>query len=412
MSNAPEICSHLSTQVLYAHIMIARKTPVYLDGFATQPLAPEVRDAMLAAWSEPGNAGSPHCAGERAARYIADARASIADLIGAAPSEIVFTSGATEANNLAIVGAVRSAMAREKTRRRIVVSSIEHKSVLEAAAALTAEGLDVLRAPVDDYGRLDIERLCELVTDNCLLVSVMLANNETGVIQPVAEAADIAHAAGALFHSDAAQAFGKIPIDVVALDADYVSFSAHKCYGPMGVGALFVSATAPKPAPMLHGGGQQGALRPGTEPFPLIAGFGEAAHLCHERLSTETERLKSLAERLQAELGERQTRFRKISGPHDVLPGSLALALEGASADSLCAMLAREVQLSTGSACNSGQIRTSHVLESMGYSQTEANEVIRVYCSRYTTHEDIARAAEAISAAVSKSRVATGRLRQ
>lgn len=386
--------------------------PIYLDGFATQPLAPEVRDAMLAAWQKPGNASSPHGAGEQAAQLIEDARCALADLVGAAPSEIIFTSGATEANNLAIIGTARAATARGEQRRTIMVSAVEHKSVIEAAASLEAEGFEVRRAPVDRHGRLELRELATLIDQDCLLLSVMLANNETGVIQPVAEAAEIAHAAGALLHCDAAQAVGKIPVDLVALDADFASFSAHKCYGPVGVGALYLSALAPKPAPLFFGGGQQSGLRPGTEPVPLIAGFGRAARLSIAQIPVEVQQLQRLAERFEAELAARQIRFRRVSGSHDVLPGSLCLAIDGAAADSLCAMLARQVQLSTGSACTSGQIRVSHVLESMGYSENEASEVLRLFCNRYTSDEDVERAAEALSIAVSKSRLAAGRLRQ
>ncbi len=258
--------------------------PIYLDGFATLPLAPEARSAILSVWEQPGNAGSPNAAGERAASIIANGRAEVAALIGAAPGEIIFTSGATEANNLALLGVAQSVAMRDPSRKRIIVTAVEHKAVLEPARMLAEQGFSVSVAPVDKDGRLDLVAFNRLLGNDVMIASVMLVNNETGVIQPVAEAAALVHAVGGLMHSDAAQAAGKIAIDVLDLDIDYLSLSAHKCYGPMGVGALYVGAHAPKPAPLTHGGGQQDAIRPGTEPVALIAGFGAAAKVARSRL--------------------------------------------------------------------------------------------------------------------------------
>ena len=386
--------------------------PVYLDGFATLPLADEARAAMLAVWEQPGNAGSPNASGERAARIIADARADVASLVGATASEIIFTSGATEANNLALLG-VATATRSQSSRRRILVSAIEHKAVLEPAAALAAEGFEVTIAPVDGYGRLDLEAMAGLFDETVLLVSVMLVNNETGVIQPVEEVAALAHRVGAYVHTDAAQAAGKIVIDVAALDVDYLSLSAHKCYGPMGVGALYVAAGMPAPAPLMRGGGQQSGIRPGTEPVPLIAGFGAAARaaiadLARGEIAGPTARIGRLLEGLAS----RQLRFARITGDHAVVPGSAAIAIEGIDGDSLCAQLAREVSLSTGSACTSGQIRISHVLEAMGFSEETARSVVRIFCDRTVTDADIDRATEAIMASIHRSPLATGEVRQ
>lgn len=385
--------------------------PIYLDGFATLPVAPEARAAMLAAWETPGNAASPHRAGEQAARLVEAARAEVAALIGAAPGEIVFTSGATEANNIAIIGTARALSPSASERRRIVVSAVEHKAVLEPAAALAASGLEIAVAPVDSAGRLDLSGLEALLDQDVLLVSVMAANNETGVVQPVVEAASFAHRVGALIHCDAAQAAGKIPIDVAELDVDYLSLSGHKLYGPMGIGALYLSAAAPVPVALQSGGGQERGLRPGTQPVPLIAGFGAAAAVARKRLAGDAARGAAQAERLAAGLAERQLRLRCITGDHQVLPGSLALSLDGVVAEDLCLSLSGSVQLSTGSACTSGQLRTSHVLEAMGFSEIEARSVVRLFCHRYLDAADIDYAVAQI-VRTAQAALATGDVRQ
>lgn len=386
--------------------------PIYLDGFATLPLAPEARDAMLAVWEQPGNAGSPNASGERAARIIADGRADVAALIGAAPSEIIFTSGATEANNLALLGVARRTAALFPDKRRIIVSAIEHKAVLEPARLLAEQGFSLDIAPVDANGRLDLAALASLVRGDLLLASIMLVNNETGGIQPVAEAAAMVHDVGGLVHSDASQAAGKIAVDVLDLDVDYISLSAHKCYGPMGIGALYVAAHAPKPMPLMYGGEQQDAMRPGTEPVALIAGFAAAARVAKASLAADRDHCHTLIEALLDGLRYRQMGLRRITGDAPVVPGSAALQLVGVDADQLCATVAREVSLSTGSACTSGQIKRSHVLESIGISEKDAGEVLRVFCHRYQDAQQIAAAVDRIVAAAHRSRVATGEAHQ
>lgn len=389
-----------------------RSAPVYLDGFATMPLASEARTAMLAAWELPGNAGSPNASGERAARIIADARAKVASLIGAAPTELIFTSGATEANNLAVIGV--AAAARSLTsRRKIIVSAVEHKAILEPAAYLGAQGFEIVIAPVDKAGRLDLEAFEALIDETVLLTSVMLVNNETGIIQPVAEAAAIAHRFGAFVHSDAAQAAGKIQVNVSELDVDYLSLSGHKCYGPMGVGVLYVAAGMPPPSPLMRGGGQQAGVRPGTEPVPLIAGFGAACAGAAKALALSTSaETNSKIDRLLNTLRKQDVGYSRITGDHLVVPGSAAISIDGVDADSLCALVAPDVSLSTGSACNSGQLKMSHVLEAMGFSEESARSVVRILCDRTTTEADIDRAAEAIARSIRRSRLATGEVRQ
>ncbi|CEJ47723.1 Cysteine desulfurase [Umezakia ovalisporum] len=386
--------------------------PIYLDGFATLPLSPEARSAILSVWDHPGNAGSPNAAGERAAGIIADGRAEVAALIGAAPGEIIFTSGATEANNLALLGLAQSAVKGDFDRKRIVVSAVEHKAVLEPARMLEKQGFSVSIAPVDREGRLDLAAFEALLGDDVLIASVMLVNNETGVIQPVAEAAALVHAVGGLMHSDAAQAAGKIAIDVLDLEVDYLSLSAHKCYGPMGVGGLYVGAHAPKPMPLVHGGGQQYAVRPGTEPVALIAGFGAAAKVARSRLEGDDCHGRLLMCKFLERLASRQLRFSRITGDAAVVPGSAALHLADVDADQLCATVARDVSLSTGSACTSGQIKQSHVLEAIGLSEDDARHVIRIFCHRYQNVDEVEAAADRIVAAADQSRLAAGEVRQ
>lgn len=386
--------------------------PIYLDGFASLPLAPEARAAMLAVWEIPGNAGSPNQSGERAAAIVAEGRAAVAELIGAAPSEIVFTSGATEANNLAIVGVVTAVAEHQPHRRRIVLSAIEHKAVIEPAEQLKRRGFIVEFAPVDRSGILDLEAFSRLMGDDVLFASVMLVNNETGIVQPIREAAELAHSCGALFHCDAAQGAGKIAVDVLDLDVDYLSLSGHKCYGPMGIGALYVSAGAPKPEPLIFGGGQQAGARPGTEPVALIAGFGTAASVARSRLVEDQNHGSALISKLLEGLHDRQVRLATVNGHAPTVPGGMAVAFPGVDGDALCSMIARHVSLSTGSACTAGQIKTSHVLEAIGFSASDARSVVRIFCNRYTTGVEIDKAVDAISDAIKRSQLATGEVRQ
>lgn len=368
---------------------------IYLDGHSTTPIAPEACDAMMSAWQQVGNAGSPHSAGATASAAVAQARAAVARLVGADPSEIIFTSGATEANNMAILGVARQI--GPGARARIVVSAIEHKAVLEPARTLRKEGFDVIEAPVDRLGRVDLDELTKLVDERTLLVSIMAANNETGVLQPVAEAVAIARRAGALVHCDAAQAVGKIPFDVLDLDLDYVSISAHKLYGPLGMGALFISASAPRPAPLVFGGGQEGGLRAGTLPAPLCVGFGVAADLAAKRLSLDTKHSHELCERFLGELKSKDVSFLLTGGDAARVPGSVALQLQGVDGEQLVDRLAREVHFSTGSACNSGEIQASHVLRAMGLTAEEARSSVRLLFGRYNSETEATTAAHLLA---------------
>ncbi len=365
--------------------------PAYFDGFATSPLAPEALDAMLLASSRPGNAGSPHLSGARASATLERARGEVASLIGADAHEIVFTSGATESDNLAIRGIAFWAIQSGNPRRKIVVSAIEHKAVLEAADSLVDLGFSIVRAVVTNEGVVDVEAAEKLIDADTLLVSVMLANNETGAVQPVARIAAIARRSGALVHCDAAQAVGKIPVDVDDLDVDYMSLSAHKMYGPMGVGALYVANGAPKPNPVQFGGGQERAMRPGTEPVYLLAGFGAAARLAGERLEADMAHGHAMTGMFKAELLSKGIDFLVSTGNAETLPGSLSIYIPDCSADSIVSKISPYASISTGSACTSGQVMPSHVLMAMGKTMIQAESVVRIFFGRYNNSEEIIR---------------------
>lgn len=372
---------------------------IYLDGFATAPIAPEARAALIAALDLPANPSSPHSLGERAADIVDRARRDVAELVGCGAAELTFTSGATEANNIALVGGARAAL-RTTRRRRIVVSAVEHRSVLEPAGFLSGLGFEVLIAPVDAGGRVDLHELGRLVDDSCWLVSVMAVNNETGVVQPVAEVAALARDNGAFVHTDVAQALGKIPVDLEGWDVDYASLSGHKVYGPVGIGALYVAAGTPVPEPLQLGGGQQAGRRPGTEPVALIAGFGAAASVAKLRLDDDAAAAGRWTGLFLDELTRRQVRWRMTAGDTATVPGALSLRIDGHDGEDIATRLQHSVFISTGSACSSGQITTSHVLSAMGLDHKQSSSVVRMMFGRYLSDDEVIRAAELFSAAV------------
>lgn len=371
--------------------------PIYLDGHSTTPLAPEAMEAMAPWWhAQVGNPHSPHLSGMLASQAVEHARSELASLIGADPQELVFTSGATEANNIAIRGTALAALEGGIRRRDIVVSAIEHKSVLSSASSLRSAGFRVIEAPVDVNGVVDIAALERLVGAETLLVSVMAVNNEVGSIQPFADVVRIARAAGALVHVDAAQGLGKLPLDCA--DFDFASLSSHKMYGPMGIGALFISSAAQlRPLPVLFGGGQEAGIRPGTVPTPLVVGFGAAAKVSREQLAADAAHAGALSALFLEELRSRQVQFfENVPGPQRV-PGSLSLRFPGGDAMSIIARSGDRIAISEGSACTSGQITASHVLSAMGFTHQEAAETVRLYFSRYNTDTDATDAAVVLS---------------
>ena len=366
--------------------------PVYLDYNATTPVDPRVLQAMLPYFSEVyGNpANGLHRQGRLAARAVDEARERVADLIGAQPHEIVFTAGATESNNLAIEGLTRHATG---PRRRIVTTTVEHKAVLEPCRRLSREGWDVVVLRVDRDGVVDMTTAAEAIDGNTLLVSVQAANNEIGAIQPMAAIAALAHAHGALVHCDAAQAVGKVVVDVTALDVDLLSASGHKLYGPKGIGLLYVRG-GPRQLPLEPlslGGGQEAGLRPGTSNVPGIVGFGQACALAKETLQQEGARLVALRDRLEILLIEGVPKL-IINGQSAArLPNTSSLTFPNTDADALLLNLPG-LMLATGSACTTGAVEPSHVLQAMGVSREAAYGTVRVSLGRYTQLDDIMRA--------------------
>ncbi len=370
---------------------------IYLDNQATTPCDPRVVAAMLPFFTERfGNAHSAeHAMGQDAEHAVETARAQIATLIGAEPREIVLTSGATEANNIAIKGAARYAATQGSERRRVVTVATEHKCVLESAADLRAEGFDPVFLPVDADGLVDPAALQAALAEPTALVSVMAANNETGVLQDLARLADITHAAGALFHTDAAQALGKVPFDVAGIDL--ASFSAHKVYGPKGVGALYVRRRPrARLQPLFSGGGQERGLRSGTLPTPLVVGFGEACRIAGLEMDTEADRIGGLRDRLLAGLRHRLPGLRVNGSMTRRLPGNLNVTLP--HTDALTAMRAApDLCVSTGSACSSAEVAPSYVLAAMGLSAAAAARSLRVGLGRFTSADDVDVAIQVLS---------------
>ena len=371
--------------------------PIYLDHQATTPTDPRVVEAMLPYFRDHfGNAASrTHVFGWRAEAAVEEARERIASAVGAAaPKEIVFTSGATESNNLAIKGVARAGRGRGD---HLITVQTEHRSVLDPVRALEREGFRVSVLPVDADGLLDPERVAHALTDRTLLVSVMAANNEIGVLQPLAEIGSLCRERGVLFHSDAAQAVGKVPIEVLDLHVDLLSFTAHKLYGPKGIGALYLRASRPRLRiePLLHGGGHERGLRSGTLAVPLIVGFATALALCVEGREAEAEQLRGLAARLLEGIEKRLDGVALHGHPSQRLPGNLNLAFEGIESDSLLVAL-KDVAVSSGSACTSASPEPSHVLKALGIPDALARASLRFGVGRFNTVEEIDRASERV----------------
>lgn len=371
-------------------------TPIYLDYHATTPVDPRVLEAMLPYFTERfGNPASKgHAFGWRAQEAVETARGHVASLISASSKEIVFTSGATESNNLAIKGV---ACALKGQGDHVITVVTEHKSVLDSCARLEREGWKVTRLPVEPDGFVNLDVLRASLTDGTVLVSVMAANNEIGVLQPLADIAAIVHERGALLHTDAAQAFGKVPIDVAASGVDLLSLTAHKCYGPKGTGALYLRRQRPR-LPIecqIDGGGHEGGLRSGTLNVPGIVGLGACAEIAKRTLPEESVRLASLRDRLLDGLRAGLDGIRVNGSLERRLPHNLHVSFDGIEGEALLMALG-DIAVSTGSACSSGSGAPSHVLQGIGAVADRAGASIRFGLGRWTTDADIDAALERV----------------
>lgn len=375
--------------------------PIYLDNQATTPCDPRVVALMLPFFTEHfGNpASAEHTMGRFAEAAVEAARDHVAALIAADPREIVFTSGATESNNIAIKGLARHAVQSGDPRRRIITVATEHKCVLESVADLAAEGFEPVVLPVRPDGTLDPEAVRAALTVPTLLLSVMAVNNEIGIIQDTAGLAALAHAAGALFHTDAAQAAGKIALDVQAMKIDLLSISGHKLYGPKGVGALYVRRRPRvRLAPLFSGGGQERGLRAGTLPAPLIVGLGEACRIAAGEMDEDARRIAGLRDRLMGGLRQAIPGLALNADPERRIPGNLNLTFPAADAQALMAAMP-ELCVSTGSACSSAELEPSYVLRALGLSDAAAARTLRIGIGRFTSPADIDAAAAMLARA-------------
>ena len=379
------------------------KLPVYLDYHATTPMDPRVLAAMLPFFSENfGNAASrTHAFGWRATEAVDAARAQIAAIISArSAEEIVFTSGATESVNLAIKGV---AWANRFKGDHIVTVATEHRAVLDTCGRLENEGFRVTYLPVDQHGLVALDRLGAAITDRTLLVSVMAANNEVGTMAPLAEISRIARERGVLFHTDATQAVGKMPMDVQAMGVDLLSFSAHKMCGPKGVGALYVRRGV-KLTSLIDGGGHEFGLRSGTLNVPAIVGFGAACEICGQEMAVENNGVQRLRGRLRAALVAALDNVFLNGHPTERLPGNLNLSFAGAQAEAVMAVM-KDVAVSSASACTTANVEPSHVLRAMGVKRSLAHCSIRFGLGRFTTEEEIDYAAQRVIETVRHIRV-------
>jgi len=336
-----------------------------------------------------GNPHSEHAFGWEAAEAVEDARRAVADLIGAASGEVILTSGATEANNLSLLGA-----ARRTQRQQVLVSAIEHKSVLAPVTALAEHGFEVEIVPVNADGIIDLKRLAQLIGPHTALVSVMAANNEIGTLQPLQEIGALCDEVGALFHTDAAQLAGKLPIDVTVMGIDLLSVSAHKFYGPKGIGALYVAADVrPHIAPIIHGGGQQDGMRAGTLAPMLCAGLAAAGEKALAKQAMDEAHARALKSRLLRRLKDGLPAIKVNGSETSSLSGCLNICIPGIDAHALLMTLQAELAASVGSACNAGLIESSYVLGAIGLSPDEASASLRLGFGRFTTIDDIDQAA-------------------
>jgi len=380
--------------------------PIYLDYQATTPTDERVLAVMLPWFTE--RFGNPHSRDHRhgwvAEEAVEDARAKVAALIGATAKEIVFTSGATESNNLAIKGC---APEMGEGRRHVVTCVTEHKCVLESCLRLEERGFEVTRLPVRNDGLIDLDELSAAVTDRTALVSIMAVNNEIGVIQPIAEIGRLCRERGAKFHTDAAQAAGKIPIDVNAMKIDLMSISGHKLYGPKGIGVLYVRRRPRVPlVAQMDGGGQERSLRSGTVPTPLAVGIGEACKIAADEMAAEAERLQGMRDRFLSRLRDAVPDVHLHGGLEHRIAGNLNFSFPDIEGQDLMMRLIG-LSVSTGSACSSAAVGPSHVLSALGVEPRLLHNALRIGLGRFTTMDEVDRAVDMIATAVQSLRSAS-----
>jgi cysteine desulfurase len=384
-------------------VPIQMKVPIYMDCHSTTPVDPRVLEAMLPYFTERfGNAASrSHVFGWRAEEAVEEARAEVAALVGATPREIVWTSGATESDNLAVKGAARFHRAKG---RHLVTTAIEHKAVLDSMRALEREGFEVTVLPVTPDGLVDPGAIRDALRPDTVLVSVIHANNEVGTIQPIEEIGRLTRERGVLFHVDAAQSAGRIPVDVERANADLVSLSAHKMYGPKGVGALYVRRRPrARLEPQMDGGGHERGYRSGTLNVPGIVGFGKAAAIALVEMPAEAPRLLALRERLRRAVEGGVERVRVNGSLVHRLPGNLNVSFEHVEGEAL--MLAmKDVAVSSGSACTSASLEPSYVLRAMGVADEMAHASLRIGLGRFNTEEEVDQVARLLAEKVARLR--------
>lgn len=365
------------------------KLPIYLDNNSTTPVDPRVFDEMRPFFTDQfGNAASKqHSFGWIAESAVEKARQRVAALLNCDPKEIIFTSGATESNNLAIKGIAEAYLSKGN---HIITSSIEHPSVLESCRYLEKRGFEVSYIRVDSFGLIDLQELSDTVSKRTILVSIMSSNNEIGTIQPVDEIAKICNEKNVLFHTDAVQSFGKVPFDVQNLGLDLASVSAHKMYGPKGVGALFIKKRKPKIEiiPIINGGGHEQGLRSGTLNVPSVVGFGKACELAQLEMNDETPKTKELRDKLLSDISNVFKDLKVNGHPQDHLPGNLNIRFEDISADLLLVEI-KDIAFSSGSACSTSKAEPSHVLRAIGLNENEIRNSIRLGIGRFNTDEEI-----------------------
>jgi cysteine desulfurase len=380
------------------------KLPIYMDNHATTQVDPRVLAEMVPYFTEHfGNAASRnHAFGWTAEKAVTQARERIAALIGADPREIVFTSGATESDNLAIKGVVQ--MYRSKGNH-IITANTEHKAVIDTCKRLEKEGAEVTYLPVDKYGQVHPEQVRAAITPKTILISLMSANNEVGTLHPIAEIGKVAKEKGILFHSDATQSVGKVPFDVNAMGLDLVSLSAHKMYGPKGIGALYVRRASPRVrlSPIIDGGGHERGMRSGTLAVPNIVAFGKACELCQQEMGTEAVRVRTLRDALHHQLTSQLTEVYLNGHPTERLPGNLNVSFAFVEGEALMMGIA-DICVSSGSACTSASLEPSYVLKALGVGEELAHTSIRFGLGRFTTEDEVNYAAKRVVDCVNRLR--------